>query len=424
MNTSGVNLPVDSAPKHTLAHTLRPELGRIVLGCLCLVGTNAFSLAIPWLLKQSIDALRSLAPRVAHGIVVRDAIAIIAFAVLQGLIRTWSRIFIFDAARNVEYGLRRDLLGHLTRLDPAFYRRHPTGDIMSRLTNDLTAVRALYGPGLLNVFNTALVYATALALLLQLSPRLTLLALIPYPLLMVAARLASRRIHRASRAIQDQLGTMSTAIQEDLAGIAVIKHYTLEESRQRAFRGVNDEYLARALALVRVRGALMPMFAMLGGIGTLIVLWAGGREVIAGRMTVGSLVAFNGYLVLLSWPTFALGWIIGIWQRGMAGWARVRELLDTRPGIADAPDAVARGGHADARRSRCATWRSRPTSDGCWTASRSSCRRARRWRSSGPPGRARRRWSTPCCACRRSRRAPSASAATTSRASRSPSCAG
>jgi ATP-binding cassette subfamily B protein len=187
------------------------------------------------------------------------------------------------------------------------------------------------------------VYATALALLLQLSPRLTLMALIPYPLLLVAARLASRRIHRASRAIQDQLGVMSTVIQEDLAGIGVIKHYTLEESRQRAFRAVNDEYLTRALSLVRVRGLLMPLFAMLGGVGTLIVLWAGGREVIAGRMTVGSLVAFNGYLVLLSWPTFALGWIIGIWQRGTAGWARVRELLDTKPAIADAPDAAATG---------------------------------------------------------------------------------
>ena len=139
MNTSGVILPPEATPKRTLGSTLRPELGRLVLGCVCLVGTNAFSLAIPWLLKQSIDALRTLAPTVAHGIVVRDAIAIIAFAVLQALIRTGSRIFIFDAARNIEYGLRRDLLGHLTRLDPAFYRRHPTGDIMSRLTNDLTA---------------------------------------------------------------------------------------------------------------------------------------------------------------------------------------------------------------------------------------------------------------------------------------------
>ena len=338
MNTSGVILPADSTAPRTLRSTLRPELGRIALGCLCLVGTNAFSLAIPWLLKQAIDALRELAPAAAHGVVVRDAVLIIVFAVLQALIRTWSRIFIFDAGRNVEYRLRRDLFGHLTRLDPGFYRRHPTGDVMSRLTNDLGSVRLLYGPGLLNLLNTALVYATGLALLLRLSPRLTLLALIPYPLLLGAARVASRRIYRASRAIQEQLGTMSTAIQEDLAGIAVIKHYALEESRQRAFRDVNDEYLGRSLALVRARGALMPLFAMLGGIGTLIVLWAGGREVIAGRMSVGSLVAFNGYLVLLSWPTFALGWIIGIWQRGVASWARVRELLETPPVITDALD--------------------------------------------------------------------------------------
>ena len=327
-------------PHRTLWGTLRPQLGRIALGCLCLVGTNAFSLAIPWLLKQAIDALRDLPPAVAHGIVVRDAIAIIAFAVVQGVIRTWSRIFIFDAGRNVEYGLRRDLFEHLTRLDPGFFRRHPTGDLMSRLTNDLGAVRMLFGPGLLNLLNTALVYATGLALLLKLSPRLTLLALIPYPLLLGAAKLASRHIHRASRAIQEQLGTMSTAIQEDLAGIAVIKHYTLEESRQRAFRAVNDEYLNRALTLVRARGMLMPLFAMLGGVGTLIVLWAGGREVIAGRMSVGSLVAFNGYLVLLSWPTFALGWIIGIWQRGVAAWTRVHELLTTAPTIADARDEL------------------------------------------------------------------------------------
>ena len=126
------------------------------------------------------------------------------------MIRTWSRIFIFDAGRNIEYRLRRDLFAHLTRLDPGFYRRHPTGDIMSRLTNDLSAVRHVFGPGLLNLLNTALVYATGLALLLKLSPRLTLLALIPYPLLLGAAKLASRHIHRASRAIQEQLGTMST----------------------------------------------------------------------------------------------------------------------------------------------------------------------------------------------------------------------
>jgi ATP-binding cassette, subfamily B, multidrug efflux pump len=334
VNTSGVLPP----PQRSLGRALVPELGRIALGCLCLVGTNGFSLAIPWLLKHAIDTLRTLPPEVAHGLVVRDAVAIVAAAVLQAVVRTWSRVFIFDAGRNIEYGLRRDLLAHLLGMDPGFYRRHPTGDVMSRLTNDLSSVRLLFGPGLLNLLNTALVYSTGIVLMLQLSPLLTLLALLPYPLLLFVARLASRRIYKASRAIQEQLGTMSTAIQEDLAGINVIKHYGLEPSRQRAFRAVNDEYLARSLRLVRARGTLTPLFAMLGGLGTLIVLWAGGREVIAGRLSVGGLVAFNGYLVLMSWPTFALGWIIGIWQRGIAAWARVRELLITPSAIADTTD--------------------------------------------------------------------------------------
>jgi ATP-binding cassette subfamily B protein len=313
----------------------------------CLAATNAFSLAIPWLVKSSIDALRAQPAAVAHAIVVRDAALIIGFAVAQAVIRTWSRVLIFNAGRNVEYQLRRDLFSHLMRMEPAFYRRHPTGDLMSRLTNDLSAVRMLFGPGLLNLFNTAFVYATALWLLVRLSPALTLWALLPYPLVLLAARLASRRMYRASRAIADQLGTMSAAIQEDLAGIAVIKHYALEPARQAGFRKLNDEYLTRSLALVRARGTLMPLFAMLGGIGTLIVLWVGGREVIAGRLSVGSLVAFNGYLALLSWPTFALGWIIGIWQRGIAAWGRVRELLVATPGIKDTGSGQGEAGKPD-----------------------------------------------------------------------------
>ena len=140
---------------------------------------------------------------------------------------------------------------------------------------------------------------------------------------------------RASREIQEQLGKMSTSIQEDLAGISVVKHYGLEEDRHRRFRGLNDEYLVRALRLVRARGVLGPLFAMLAGGGTLIVLWVGGRLVIAGRMTLGALVAFNMLVVQLSWPTIALGWVIGLWQRGMAGWARVREILETEPAIKD-----------------------------------------------------------------------------------------
>ncbi len=323
----------------SLRSRLRPELAGLLLGCLCLGATNALSLTIPWLIKGAIDALRGGARAAGglHALVVRNAALIAGFAVAQAVIRTWSRIFIFNAGRNVEYRLRGDVFRHLLRLDAGFYRAHPTGDVMSRLTNDLGSVRAMFGPGLLNLCNTALVYATTVWLLVHLSPRLTLFALLPYPALLAGARLFSRKMYTASRQIQEQLGVMSTSIQEDLAGIAVIKHYTLEPTREARFRALNDEYLTRSLALVRARGTLSPLFAVLGGAGTLIVLWAGGREVILGRMTVGGLVAFNAYLVLLSWPTIALGWIIGIWQRGIAGWVRVRELLETAPRIADAP---------------------------------------------------------------------------------------
>jgi ATP-binding cassette subfamily B multidrug efflux pump len=326
------------ARPHTLGTRVRPELGRLVGGAVCLLATNGLALSIPWLLKSAIDTLRG-AGAAAHGAVVRDALLIALFAIVQAAMRTASRVMIFNAGRNVEYALRRDLFGHLTRLDAGFYRRHATGDVMSRLTNDLGAVRMVFGPGLLNLFNTTLVYASTMWLLLRLSPRLTLMALLPYPLLLLGARLSSRLMYRSSRELQEQLGKMSTSIQEDLAGISVVKHYGLEERRHARFRVLNDEYLARSLRLVRARGLLGPLFAMLGGAGTLIVLWAGGREVIAGHMTIGGLVAFNAYVVQLSWPTIALGWIIGIWQRGIAGWVRVRELLETPPAIRD-PDGV------------------------------------------------------------------------------------
>jgi ATP-binding cassette, subfamily B, multidrug efflux pump len=339
-NTWPVPDPKPPVALPRLMARMRPELGRLSVGVLALLGTNALALSIPWLLKSAIDGLRR-SGAAAHDAVVRDAILIGVFAILQSAIRTVSRVSIFNAGRNIEYTLRRDLFRHLTRLDAAFFRRHATGDVMSRLTNDLGAVRVLFGPGILNLFNTPVVYVSVLWFLVKLSPSLTLMALLPYPALLVGARLAGRLMYRSSREIQEQLGLMSTSIQEDLAGVSVVKHYGLEEQRHRRFRALNDEYLVRSLRLVRARGVLGPLFAMLAGAGTLIVLWAGGRQVIEGRMTIGALVAFNAYVVQLSWPTIALGWIIGLWQRGIAGWVRVRELLMTEAAIGEpAPGAA------------------------------------------------------------------------------------
>ncbi len=319
-----------------------------MLGCVCLAASNIFGSAIPWLLKVAIDVLRAAhgtqALDAARRTVTHTALAIVGCAVLQALIRTWSRMAIFNTGRDIEYGLRRDLFGHLVRMDPAFYRRHPTGDLMSRLTNDLGAVRMLFGPGILYPINTLCIYITTLTPMLWISPRLTLYALLPYPALIIGARAFTRTMYRASRDLQEQIGRMSTAVQEDLAGAAVIKQYALEPLRRAAFSRQNDQYLDRALRLVRARGTLGPLFAMFGGVGTLVVLWLGGREVIRGRLSVGGFVAFNTYLVALSWPTIALGWVISMWQRGQVGWRRVHEILATPPGIADVGD----GGQATA----------------------------------------------------------------------------
>lgn len=349
MNTPAVPEPAPAPsgptrPALDIGPRLRPQLGLLVGGSLLLAVTNALGLTIPWLLKGAIDSLRGLqaSPGAAAGgtihLVTVTAALIAGTAVAQGIARTFSRILIFNAGRNVEYQLRQDLFWHLCRMDPGFFRRNSTGDVMSRMTNDLSAVRMLFGPGILNVVNTAIVYVTGLWLLVHLSPWLTLIAVAPYPILIVTARLWSRVIYGASRAMQDQLGTLSTALQEDLAGIAVVKSYALEEARQAAFARQSEGYLDRALALARARGALTPLFALIGALGTLIVLWAGGRQVIAGKMTLGSLVAFNAYLVYLSFPTIALGWILAVWQRGLAAWVRVRELLSTAPAITDTPD--------------------------------------------------------------------------------------
>jgi ATP-binding cassette subfamily B protein len=325
---------------------VRPEIARLGGGALALLATNAFALSIPWLLKSAIDGLRQNGAA-AQPVVVRDALLIGVFAIGQALIRTVSRVLIFNAGRNIEYGLRRDLFRHLLRQDAPFFRKNATGDVMSRLTNDLGAVRALFGPGILNLFNTTIVYVSTLWLLVRLSPSLTLYALLPYPFLLLGARLSGRIMYKSSHEIQQQLGLMSTSIQEDLAGASVVKLYGLEERRHRRFRALNDEYLARSLRLVRARGLLSPLFAMLAAAGTLIVLWAGGHQVIAGRMSIGTLVAFNTYVVQLSWPTIALGWIIGLWQRGIAGWSRVRELLASEPRIRDAvPTDAGDGGAA------------------------------------------------------------------------------
>jgi ATP-binding cassette subfamily B protein len=303
---------------------------KVLLGAFLLVATNGLALVIPYLLGRTIEALRGDDPASTVPVL---ALAMIGFAVAQAFTRIGSRISLFNAARQAEADLRSSLFAHLMTLDPGYYRAHPVGDVMSRMTSDVQTVRAMWGPGILNLVNTSVLFVAALVLMVGIDPWLTLWALLPYPVVVLLGTIYGRLIYRSSFAVQEEMGRLSTALQEDLGGIAVIKTYTLEERRARVFRTRSDAVLRKNMVLTRTRGQLMPLLGAVASLGTVVVLWLGGTAVINGRISLGQLIQMNAYLALLVWPTLALGWMIAVLKRGQASWARLAALLETVPAI-------------------------------------------------------------------------------------------
>jgi ATP-binding cassette, subfamily B, multidrug efflux pump len=308
---------------------------QIAVGVLALLATNVAFLGIPYFMGKSVQALRD-------GNV--DAVPMMAVwmmvcAVATALTRIVSRISIFNAARAGEYDLRSDLFRHMLTLDAGYYRKNSTGDIMSRLTNDVQTVRAMWGAGVLNLVNTAFAFATVLFMMVRIDPILTLWAIIPYPTIYIVGQAFGRRIYKASQGVQAELGALSGKIQEDLGGIQLIKTYGLEEVRRRTFVESSLRLLDRNMALTRVRGQLVPVLGALSASGAIIILWVGGHAVLEGRINVGQLIELGGYVARLVWPTLALGWMLSLLQRGRASWGRLTALLATRPQITDGTGA-------------------------------------------------------------------------------------
>ncbi len=304
-----------------------------VLGIICLILTQAFALTVPLLLKRATDALVARQSQE----VVTNAVILILVAILGAFARTASRVYIFNSGREVEFDIRNDSFAHLSRLAPSFYQRMPVGQVMSRLVNDLTQVRLLLGPGLLNLTNTALVYLVVIPLLIYRDPELTFYALLPLPILVLLGRAFARRIYSDSKEAQDRLGLLSTKVQENLSGIMTVRAYRQEAREEAAFLRLNEDYLAVNLRLARLRGVMFPAMGLAGAIGGLVVLWLGGQRIVAGTMTVGGFVEFNAYLAALTWPTIALGWMISLWQRGVASMERINDLFRAEPTLADGP---------------------------------------------------------------------------------------
>ncbi|MDH3296671.1 MAG: ABC transporter ATP-binding protein/permease [Gemmatimonadota bacterium] len=307
-------------------------------GLLLVIISNVFTIAGPFLLKLAVDALAESSSR---DVVTLYALLIVAAAVLSGITRFGMRQLLNSISRRIETDLRRDLFSHLLRLSPEFYDSWRTGDLMSRATNDVLAVRQVAGPAIMYLVNTAAVSLFAVALMIWISPTLTGIAMIPMILMPIAVVWFGKRIHTRFERIQEQFSELSNFAQENLAGIRIVKAYAREEDQADRFGTRSVQYMERNLDLARIWGAFFPALRFLGGLGAVIVLWLGGTEVMAGRITIGDFVAFGFYLTLLMWPMIAVGWVTNLFQRGAASMGRINALLDTDPEIDDAGETVA-----------------------------------------------------------------------------------
>jgi len=303
----------------------------LALGLVCVLFANVFQLAAPWLMKLVIDGLGD--PDLTSGRIALLGSLIVAAALLGGVFRYGMRELLNGISRRIETDLRDDFFRHLLRLDATFYGTMRTGDLMSRATNDTGAVRMAAGPAVMYTVNTAVTFAFALALMLWISPRLTLYALIPMIALPVIVIGFGRVIHKRYEEIQEQFSALSTFVQENLSGVRIVRAYSQEGEQARQFDGHNADYRERNMRLVRTSGAFHPLLSLLSGAAMVLVTWLGGREVIAGSITLGDFVAFSMYLALLIWPMIALGWVVSLYQRGEASMGRLNEVLRARPAV-------------------------------------------------------------------------------------------
>jgi ATP-binding cassette subfamily B protein len=315
----------------------KPYVAQLTIGLVIVVLSSAIASVIPWLLRRGIDAIGNNAPMRA---VWQVAGLIVVAALGGGFLRYWMRELMNGISRRIEYDLRNDLFTHLETLDAAYFARTRTGDIMARLTNDLSAVRMAVGPAVMYLANTITGAVFALYFMVRIDLTLTLLVLLPMIMLPILTIRMGKAIHDRFETVQEHFSLLTTRAQENLTGARIVRAYRQEAAEIARFGAVNEEYLAKNMSLVRLWGTLNPLFALFGGLGAVVVLGVGGALTMSGVISVGSFVAFGLYLTMLTWPLIALGWVINLFQRGDASMGRLAEILHVTPTIrAEAPQA-------------------------------------------------------------------------------------
>src|SRR5579872_233205 len=307
-----------------------------ILGTACVFLNNGVWILFPQVIRRAVDDLHL---GITRQKLVTYALLLLAVACFKGVFQFLTRWIVIGVSRAIEFDLRNDLFQHLEKLSYSYYQRTRTGDIMARATNDLNAVRMLLGPAIMYSANTIVFTAGALAFMLSISPKLTAYAFLPLPIVSITIQYFGKQIHERFEKIQAMFSEISARAQENFSGARVIRAYVQEEAEIAAFEEANREYIGRSLKLVRLMGMLWPTLETMLGFAIVLVLWLGGREVLQRAITVGDFVAFNTYMVQLTWPVIALGWVINIFQRGTASMSRINEILVEKPEIADTSEA-------------------------------------------------------------------------------------
>src|SRR3954447_5460643 len=292
---------------------------------------DLLAVALPLVIRYGVDSL-------THGFRIRTllnfAALLVAVSLIKGVFQYWMRVIIIGISRDIEYDLRNDLFGHLIELSQNFYSRYRTGDIMARSTNDLNAVRMMLGPGIMYWSETSVMLLLAVAVMARVDFRLTLIALIPAPLVSVAVIFFGRRIHARFEHIQRMFSDISSRVQENLAGVRVVRAYAQEGPEVEQFERLNRDYIRENIGLARIQGMFMPLLQALIGLTFLLVMWVGGQQLMEKRISLGEFVMFNTYMGMLIWPMIAFGWVVNLMQRGTASLNRINEMLRERPAIA------------------------------------------------------------------------------------------
>ncbi len=315
---------------------LRPYLGRYwrryVVGLACLVLAQSAGVIVPLIIKRGIDDLK---PGTAMTALLVVAGWLLAAALIKAFLFFWTRWILIGISRDVEYDLRNDLFTHLMRLSPRYYTEHRTGDLMSKLTNDLNAVRNMVGPGIMYSANTVVLGLATVGLMLHLDWSLTLLVLTPLPAVSIAVKYFGQMIHERFEKIQAHYSELTERVRENLSGMRVVRAFCQEDAEMGSFDAMNREYVEKNKGLIWISSLMWPAMALMFAIAFLLVMVLGGHHVLRGTITVGTFAAFNVYLMYLIWPMIALGWVTNIVQRGLASLGRLMTIFEAQAEIHD-----------------------------------------------------------------------------------------